>query len=168
MTIDCNLYALSIDLLLKYEAYTNRQIFIENEKLAQANELMGDIEQFLIAFEMDQDENGAVDWRQKPDRIQLVQKLREKVKDKFPEMFPDVNSDPANPHSAYFWSKDEVKSLIKHVNNYVDTILQNKISQCSEHVLQRQQKLSEATDIFASLVKRVSIIEKILANMRQR
>jgi hypothetical protein len=165
---DYNLGLINVELLQKYEVHTNKQIFTENEKLEKANELMGDIERFLMAFEQDKDENGAIDWRQKPERIQLVQKLRQQVKDEFPEMFPDVSSDPNNPNSNFVWNKDEVKSLIKHVNNYVDTILQNKISQISEHVLQHQQDSSKATEIFASFVRRRSLIETILANMRQR
>lgn len=165
---DYNLGLINLELMQKYEVHTNKQISIENEKLEKANELMGDIERFLIAFEKDQDDNGAVDWSQKPERIQLVVKLREQVKDDFPEMFPN-SVDGANPNDVYMWNKDESKSLVKHVNNYVDTILQNKISQCSEHVLQHQQNSSKATEIFAMFVKRMNTyIEKILANIRQR
>lgn len=166
---DYNLGLINLELMQKYEVHTNNQISIENDKLEKANQLMGDIERFLIAFEKDQDDNGAVDWSQKPERIQLVQKLRQQVKDDFPEMFPDSSSNLENPNGVYKWDKDEAKSLIKHVNNYVDTILQNRISQCSEHVLQHQQNSSKATEVFSMFVKRMNTyIEKILANTRQR
>lgn len=166
---DVNLAKLNVELMQTYEVHTKNLVHTENEKLAQYIALMEDFERFMHAFEKDQDNNGAVDWRQKQERIVLVQKIREQIKDSFPEMFPEPDPSLNNPNDVYTWDKDEAKTLMKHVNNFIDHIQHNKISQTSEHILQHEQNLSKATEIFAPFIKRMNnFIERILANVKAR